>query len=180
MSEDDEPVAFTALVPGVPVVTRDGRTIGSVVTVLADPDQDIFHGLVVSTPDGRRFVSRDQVELMTRARVVCGLTDDEVSHLPASPPGAEREPETIFASTGPSTRSGPSGRFVTVVRCMRGGLFQALWVPGVSFTAVRLGPYRIMRCPVHDRVELVRMVDESALTREELEQAARYPAGRIP
>lgn len=113
-------------------------------------------------------------------RVVCRLTEDDVAHLPASPPGAEREPGTIYASTFPATASGPAGRFVTVVRCRRGGLFQALWVPGVSFTAVRLGPYRIMRCPVHDRVELVRMVDESTLTREELAQAASYPPGRIP
>jgi hypothetical protein len=50
----------------------------------------------------------------------------------------------------------------------------------MTFTAVRLGPYRMMRCPVHDRVELVRMADESTLTREELVRAASYPPGRIP
>lgn len=181
MSDDDVPVAFTALVPGVPVVTPDGQQLGSVTSVLGDPENDIFHGLVLSTRHGRRFVSRDQVELMTRARVVCRLAEDDVERLPESSPGEDSRPETIYASTDdPATARGQTERFVVIVRCMRGGLFQALWVPGLSFTALRFGPYRIMRCPVHERVEVVRRIDASTLTRAELQEAARYPLNRIP
>jgi hypothetical protein len=45
---------------------------------------------------------------------------------------------------------------------------------------IRLGPYRIQRCPVHERVEIVHQVDPSTLSPTERAQAALYPAGRIP
>lgn len=38
----------------------------------------------------------------------------------------------------PWTIAGP----VVIVRCMRGGLFETVWIPLVSFKALRLGPLR--------------------------------------
>jgi hypothetical protein len=35
-----------------------------------------------------------------------------------------------------------------VVRCRDGHEFTITWIPGVSFTSLRLGPWRVRRCPV--------------------------------
>jgi hypothetical protein len=69
---------------------------------------------------------------------------------------------------------------VVIVRCMRGGLFETVWIPLASFKAIRLGPLRIQRCPVHHRVEIVQQVDPATLSDEEHTAAARYPAQPIP
>jgi hypothetical protein len=34
------------------------------------------------------------------------------------------------------------------VRCRSGHRFTTLWIPGVSLTSLRLGPWRVQRCPV--------------------------------
>jgi hypothetical protein len=34
------------------------------------------------------------------------------------------------------------------VRCREGHEFEITWIPGVSFTSLRLGPWRVRRCPV--------------------------------
>ncbi len=34
------------------------------------------------------------------------------------------------------------------VRCRSGHVFTTLWIPGVSLTSLRLGPWRVQRCPV--------------------------------
>jgi hypothetical protein len=44
-------------------------------------------------------------------------------------------------------RSGHWGGRV-MVRCRQGHAFETLWIPGVSVTSVRLGPWRVQRCPV--------------------------------
>jgi hypothetical protein len=54
-----------------------------------------------------------------------------------------------------------------VVRCRRGHLFTTLWIPGASFKAVRLGWWRLQRCPVGRHLTLVRPVRESELTADE-------------
>jgi len=51
------PVAYPVLERGVPVMSSDGEQIGTVHHVVAAPEEDIFHGLVISvTAGGRRFV----------------------------------------------------------------------------------------------------------------------------
>ncbi|KUL30542.1 hypothetical protein [Actinoplanes awajinensis] len=56
-----EPVAYLVLREGVPVCTPSGDPVGTVTRVLADEREDIFHGLLISTPDGPRFATGDQV-----------------------------------------------------------------------------------------------------------------------
>jgi hypothetical protein len=68
----------------------------------------------------------------------------------------------------------------TTVRCSRGAVFETIWVPKVSFKAVRLGDRRLQRCPVHHRWEVIRRVDSATLTPAERAEAASHPAGRIP
>ncbi len=42
--------------------------------------------------------------------------------------------------------------------------FSTIWVPLVSVKAIRPGPWRIHRCPVHDRIELAAIVHGDELT----------------
>ncbi len=54
-----------------------------------------------------------------------------------------------------------------VVRCRRGHLFTTLWIPGMSLKAIRLGWWRIQRCPVGPHWSLVRPMKKSELTESE-------------
>jgi hypothetical protein len=179
MPEDGRPIAYTALGKGVPVVSQSGNRFGTVERVLDIPAEDVFRGLVVSTRCGLRFVDRDLVEQITTTRVVCSLSDEQAAALPRAPRGA---PDATGGDRPVrALRIGP--RFtgpVSIVRCSRGGLFETVWIPLGSFKAIRLGVFRIQRCPVHARFEVVRRVDPDTLTNEERAAAARYPADPIP
>jgi hypothetical protein len=43
------PIAYQLLDAGVPVLASDGTPVGTVVSVLAAPEKDVFHGLLVKT-----------------------------------------------------------------------------------------------------------------------------------
>jgi hypothetical protein len=58
-----------------------------------------------------------------------------------------------------------------VVRCRQGHLFTTIWTPGVSLKAVRLGWWRLQRCPVGNHWSLVHPVKESDLTEEQKQSA---------
>jgi uncharacterized protein YrrD len=84
MAEDrGAPMSYLTLEPGAPVVTADGAEIGTVAHVLADPDADIFDGLVISSGGGHRFVDAAHVGRVAAGGVT--LTIDAVA--------AERLPE---------------------------------------------------------------------------------------
>jgi hypothetical protein len=68
----------------------------------------------------------------------------------------------------------------TVVRCRAGHLFTTIWVPGASLKALRLGWWRLQRCPVGHHWSLVAPVRESDLTDEERRSAAVHHDVRIP
>jgi hypothetical protein len=68
----------------------------------------------------------------------------------------------------------------TVVRCRDGHLFTTLWIPGGSLKAVRLGWYRLQRCPVGRHWSLVTPVDMSELTDDERRTAEQHRDVRIP
>jgi hypothetical protein len=68
----------------------------------------------------------------------------------------------------------------TVVRCHRGHLFTTLWIPGASFKSIRLGPWRIQRCPVGHHWALVWPAKVSELGPAELADAAAARDLRIP
>ena len=67
-----------------------------------------------------------------------------------------------------------------VVRCREGHLFSTLWIPGVSFTSLRLGIWRVQRCPVGHHWSLVTPVPVSELTPDELDAARERKDARIP
>jgi hypothetical protein len=68
----------------------------------------------------------------------------------------------------------------TVVRCRRGHLFTTIWIPGVSVKAVRLGWWRLQRCPVGDHWSLVVPVREADLSEDERHAAREHRDLRIP
>jgi hypothetical protein len=67
-----------------------------------------------------------------------------------------------------------------VVRCREGHLFTTLWIPGVSVKAVRLGWWRVQRCPVGGHWSVVTPVKASDLTERERRRARRTRDIPIP
>jgi hypothetical protein len=67
-----------------------------------------------------------------------------------------------------------------VVRCRAGHLFTTLWFPGASVKSLRLGWWRLQRCPVGGHWSLVTPVRRSDLTEEELQLAAERRDIRLP
>jgi hypothetical protein len=61
------PIAYEVLEPGVPVYASGGEQIGIVAHVVAAPEVDIFHGIVLDGEHGTRFVAADQVAALHEA-----------------------------------------------------------------------------------------------------------------
>jgi len=78
----DEPVGYLTLPKGTPVVTSDGVVVGTVHEVQHHERERIFDGIVVQTPEGRRFVDAPEVGFMTRRRVELEITGAEIAALP--------------------------------------------------------------------------------------------------
>ena len=67
-----------------------------------------------------------------------------------------------------------------VVRCRDGHLFTTLWIPGASVKALRLGAWRLQRCPVGHHWSVVTPVRRSDLSKREKRIAGRRRDIRIP
>lgn len=68
----------------------------------------------------------------------------------------------------------------TVVRCRDGHLSTTWWIPGASVKAVRLGWWRLQRCPIGPHWSLVTPVTVSELTESERGLAAAHHDIRLP
>ena len=87
------PIAYEVLERGVPVYASGGEQVGTVDHVVAAPEEDIFHGLVISGP---RFVPADDVASLHERGVdlridVAAAAALEPPH-GAAPAWREREP----------------------------------------------------------------------------------------
>ena len=67
-----------------------------------------------------------------------------------------------------------------VVRCRRGHLFTTIWIPGASLKSIRLGWWRIQRCPIGEHWSIVTPVKRTDLTAKEKRFAATHQDVRIP
>ncbi len=67
-----------------------------------------------------------------------------------------------------------------VVRCHSGHLFSTIWIPGVSIKSLRLGPWRIQRCPVGAHWTVVTPVSLARLTEDEWRAALAEQDVRLP
>ncbi len=68
----------------------------------------------------------------------------------------------------------------TVVRCRQGHLFTTVWIPCASLKAIRLGWYRVQRCPIGHHWSLVHPVRNADLTEDELRFAGEHHDLRLP
>jgi len=82
------PIAYEVLDPGVPVYSSDGLVVGTVDHVVAAPQEDIFHGLVIRTDAGRRFVAADDVASLHERGADLRIDAAAASELPAPQGGA--------------------------------------------------------------------------------------------
>jgi sporulation protein YlmC with PRC-barrel domain len=89
--DEGRPIAYQVLDEGVPVYAADGTPIGTVDHVVAAPEEDIFHGLVIRTDTGRRFVAADQVVSLHERGADLSIQADEVAGLPEPHGGAIAE-----------------------------------------------------------------------------------------
>jgi hypothetical protein len=90
------PVAYLALREGVPVYDRDGQNVGVVEHVLAEPDLDIFEGIVVHTvplPGRDLFADVEQTSELRERGVVLKVRADELHEPPEPVDGLPIEPD---------------------------------------------------------------------------------------
>lgn len=67
-----------------------------------------------------------------------------------------------------------------IVRCRDGHLFTTLWIPAASVKALRLGWWRVQRCPVGRHWSLVTPVNPETLTEDERRSAREHRDVRLP
>ncbi len=80
--EDDHQIGYQALPRGTQVVSSDGVPLGTVMKVLDNAREHMFDGIVMRTPDGRRFVDAPEVGRITVRRVTLTITALEAADLP--------------------------------------------------------------------------------------------------
>jgi hypothetical protein len=84
MTSDDGPqIGYKVLPRGVSVQSSDGVEIGKVHRVLDNAREHIFDGIIITTPDGRRFVDAPEVARITEKRVTLTIDAAEARDLPA-------------------------------------------------------------------------------------------------
>ena len=88
MTDEGLPIAYEVLEQGVPVYASGGEEIGTVDHVVAAPEEDIFHGIVIRVDKARRFVPADQVASLHERGVDLRLDVSETASLPAPEGGA--------------------------------------------------------------------------------------------
>lgn len=79
------PASYLVLSKGAAVYSCDGKSLGSVQEVLADPDVDIFDGIILDTsvlPGGHRFADAEQVEEVFERGVLLKLDAAAAEGLP--------------------------------------------------------------------------------------------------
>jgi hypothetical protein len=85
MDDDGLAISYLALPRGVPVHSSDGVRVGTVHRALDNEREHIFDGIVIDTPDGRRFVDAPEVARIAEKRVTLTITAAEAAQLPEAP-----------------------------------------------------------------------------------------------
>ena len=98
------PASYLTLSRGLPVYSSDGQRIGEVEHVLAEPEKDIFDGIVFDAsplPGGHRFVDAPEVEEIFERGVLLKLdaAAAEGLHQPSPNPATmEATPDDVTES----------------------------------------------------------------------------------
>jgi hypothetical protein len=85
---------------------------------------------------------------------------------------------SFFRTSG--TRAPAGAPATLIVRCRNGHLFTTVWIPFVTFKAIRIGLMRIQYCPVGEHLTTVVPVDPSTLTELERRFAVNHPDSLVP
>src|ERR1700722_320519 len=87
--DEGQPIAYEVLEKGVPVLASDGAEVGTVHHVVAAVEQDIFHGLVITTSGrDRRFVPAEDVAALHERAVELRIDSAAAAALSAPGGGA--------------------------------------------------------------------------------------------
>jgi sporulation protein YlmC with PRC-barrel domain len=109
MEDLGEPISYLTLSKGAAVYSSDGEHLGRVTRVLADPDSDVFDGLVfdinAARPGGHRFVDAPEVDRIFERGVVLKIDAAEAGELPE--PSAN--PGSLSIKPGDLGRGGGGG-----------------------------------------------------------------------
>src|ERR671917_407534 len=90
------PISYLVLADGTPVLSADGREVGTVAHVLADADADVFDGVIVELSGGHRFADASLVDTIHERGVVLSVTAAAAEELPepsANPATLEAGPD---------------------------------------------------------------------------------------
>ncbi len=94
--DEGAPIAYEVLNEGVPVYASDGESLGTVEHVIAAPDEDIFHGIIMRVEAGRRFVAAEHIAALHEQGVDLRIDAATASTLPepddAAPAWRIKEP----------------------------------------------------------------------------------------
>jgi hypothetical protein len=82
VDDDGHAIGYKVLARGTPVRTSDGVQIGTVRRVQDNAREHIFDGIVIDTPDGRRFVDAPEVSRIFERAVVLTITAEQAKELP--------------------------------------------------------------------------------------------------
>ena len=83
------PIAYGVVEKGIPVLSSDGQQVGTVHHVVAAPEKDIFHGLVITLHGrDRRFVEAADVAALHERGVDLKIDALQVANLHAPGGGA--------------------------------------------------------------------------------------------
>ena len=84
MDDDGHAIGYKVLRRGTPVRSADGEVVGTVRRVQDNAREHIFDGIVIDTPQGRRFVDAPEVARIAERAVTLAVPAHEV--LAAAPP----------------------------------------------------------------------------------------------
>jgi Mrp family chromosome partitioning ATPase len=75
-------IGYKVLGRGTPVRSSDGVQVGTVRRVQDNAREHIFDGIVIDTPDGRRFVDAPEVARIFERAVILTISAEEARELP--------------------------------------------------------------------------------------------------
>jgi hypothetical protein len=82
------PIGYPVLEKDVPVYASGGELVGTVDHVVAAPEEDIFHGIVLKTNDGQRFIAAEFVASLHEHGVDLRIDEGEAAASPTPHGGA--------------------------------------------------------------------------------------------
>src|SRR4051794_23728742 len=104
------PIAYEVLDKDVPVYASGGERVGTVDHVVSASEEDIFHGIVMRTESGRRFVEADSVAALHERGVDLEIDAATAAELPEPHGGAP-----AWRDSEPGVKPSPWKHFVDLL-----------------------------------------------------------------